>query len=30
MKISRDALFWIAVAVVFIVIGILLDLYVGF
>jgi hypothetical protein len=30
MPLSRDAKFWIAVAMVFIVVGILLDLYVGF
>ena len=30
MKLSRDAKFWIVVAVVFIVIGILLDVFVGF
>ena len=30
MALSRDAKFWIAVAVVFIVIGILLDQYVGY
>lgn len=30
LTLSRDAKFWIAVAVVFIVLGILLDLFVGF
>lgn len=30
MKLSPDAKFWIAVAIVFIAIGILLDLFVGF
>jgi hypothetical protein len=30
MKLSRDAKFWIVVAAIFIVIGILLDVYVGF
>ncbi len=30
MKLSRDAIFWIAVAAVFIVIGILLDLFLAF
>lgn len=30
MHVSRDARFWIAVAVIFIALGILLDLFVGF
>ena len=30
MQLSRDAKFWIAVAAVFIVLGILLDVFVGF
>jgi len=30
MKLSSDARFWIAVVIVFIAIGILLDLFVGF
>ncbi len=30
MKLSRDAKFWIAVAVLFIAIGFLLDMFVGF
>ncbi len=30
MKLSRDAKFWIVVALAFIALGILLDLFVGF